>query len=107
MISRTIIASIIPDGNIPEQNNMYNSAMDRRNIIGERVRLARETVKPKITQNDLAARLQTQGLQLEQAAVSKIESGYREVTDMEVVIIAKALGVSISWLFSESDEPAK
>ena len=82
-------------------------AMDRRNIIGKRVRLARKIAKPEITQNDLAARLQTQGLQLEQAAVSKIESGYREVTDVEVAIIAKALGVSINWLFDESDKYAK
>ena len=81
--------------------------MDRRNIIGDRVRLARETAKPRITQNDLAARLQTHGLQLEQAAVSKIESGYREVIDTEVATIAKVLGVTIGWLFGESDKSAK
>ena len=81
--------------------------MDRRNIIGDRVRLARETAKPRITQNDLAARLQTHGLQLEQAAVSKIESGYREVIDTEVATIAKVLGVTVGWLFGENDKPAK
>jgi len=77
--------------------------MDGRNIIGDRVRLARKRAKPPIAQTDLAARLQTQGLRLEQAAISKIEAGYREVTDVEAAAIAKALGVTINWLFGESE----
>ncbi len=78
--------------------------MVRRNIIGERVRLARERAKPLITQADLAARLQIEGRQLERATISKIETGYREVTDVETVAIAKALGVTVSWLLGESEE---
>jgi transcriptional regulator with XRE-family HTH domain len=38
---------------------------------------------------------------LERAAISKIETGYREVTDVEVSAIARALGVPINWLFGE------
>ena len=78
--------------------------MARRNVIGERVRLARERAKPRITQVDLAARLQIKGLRLERVAISKIETGYREVTDVEAIVIAKALGVTISWLLDESEE---
>ncbi len=78
--------------------------MARRNVIGERVRLARERAKPRITQVDLAARLQIKGLRLERVAISKIETGYREVTDVEAIVIAKALGVTISWLLGESEE---
>jgi len=78
--------------------------MARRNVIGERVRLARERAKPLITQADLAARLQLEGLRLERVTVSKIETGYREVTDVEAIAIAKALGVTISWLLGESEE---
>lgn len=74
------------------------------NIIGERVSLARRMAKPRITQTDLAARLQTVGLQVDQAAVSRIESGSREVTDKEAALIAKALGVTVGWLFGESDD---
>ena len=74
-----------------------------QNIIGERVRLARTKAKPPITQIDLAARLQTLGMQVDQAAVSRIESGSHEVTDVEVAIIAKALGVKAGWLFGESE----
>jgi len=75
--------------------------MAGRNIIGDRVKLARRKAIPKITQIDLAVRLQLQGLQIERATISKIETGYREVTDVEIVAIAKALGATISWLFGE------
>jgi len=78
--------------------------MARRNIIGERVQLVRKRAKPPITQTDLAARLQVQGLRLERVTISKIETGYREVTDVEAVAIAKALGVNVSWLLGESEE---
>jgi len=78
--------------------------MSPNNIIGERVRIARKKAKPPITQVDLAARLQMLGLlQMDQAAVSRIESGFHEVTDVEVVKIAKALGVTVGWLFGESE----
>ena len=74
-----------------------------RNIIGERVRLARKRAEPHITQLDLAARLQVQGIRLEQAAISKIEAGTRDVTDIEIVAIAEALDVPVSWLFGKSE----
>jgi transcriptional regulator with XRE-family HTH domain len=72
-----------------------------RNVIGNRVRLARKNAKPPITQADLAARLQVKGLRVDRATISKIETGYREVSDIEAAAIAEALGVSISWLFGE------
>ena len=78
--------------------------MVRRNIIGKRVRLARGRTKPLITQADLAARLQIEGLRLKRVTISKIETGYREVTDVETVAIAKALGITVSWLLGESKE---
>ena len=78
--------------------------MARRNIIGEKVRLARERAKPLITQADLAARLQVEGVRMERATISKIETGYREVTDIEAAAIAKALGVTVSWLMGETGD---
>jgi len=68
------------------------------------VRLARKTAKPPIAQVDLAARLQTLGLPMDQAAVSRIESGSHVVTDVEVAAIAKALGVTVGWLFGETKD---
>lgn len=74
-----------------------------RNIIGKRVKLARKNSKPPITQSDLAARLQIQGLNFERNTITKIEIGYREVTDIEVKAIALSLGVAIGWLYGEDD----
>ena len=68
------------------------------------VSMARKAAKPPVTQADLAARLQIQDIRLERAAISKIETGYREVTDVEVSAIAKALGVPINWFFGEDKE---
>lgn len=68
------------------------------------MRLARKNAKPPITQTDLAARLQVQGSKLERVTISKIETGYREVTDVEAAAIAKALGVTVGWLIGETEE---
>lgn len=70
-------------------------------MVGERVRLARRRAKPRVSQLELAARLQTQGLELNQTSIAKIETGNRSVRDVEVVALAQALGVSVGWLFGE------
>lgn len=69
-----------------------------RNLIGERVKAAREHSKPPISQNDLSARLAVRGIELSRSAISKIESKSRPVTDIQLVAIAKSLGVSVTWL---------
>lgn len=69
-----------------------------KNLIGDRLREARYSSKPKVTQSDLLARLELQGVFLEKTTISKIESKTRCVTDIELVAIAKALNVSVSWL---------
>lgn len=51
------------------------------NISGERIKSAR--AKAKLTQDQLAARLQVAGLQMGQMAISRIESGKRLVPDFE------------------------
>jgi transcriptional regulator with XRE-family HTH domain len=71
--------------------------MNGKNIIGSRVRKARK--ESKITQMELAARLQVVGVNIERPAISKLESGNRPVTDIEVAALAEALKVPISWLF--------
>jgi HTH-type transcriptional regulator, cell division transcriptional repressor len=79
-------------------------AMASRNIIGKRLRIARTRATPPITQAELAARLQVQSLPIERVTISKIETGYREVTDVEVAAIARILGVSVGWLFGENEK---
>ena len=73
----------------------------RNNIVGYRVRIARKQHKPPLTQESLAARLQLAGWDIGRAGVAKIELGLRQVTDIEVVKLAAALDVSVTWLFQD------
>lgn len=68
----------------------------RKNLCGDRVREAR--VRNKITQADLAARLQVAGVIMERDSVSRIEIGTRFVTDYELSVFSDVLGVSVEWL---------
>ena len=71
------------------------------NSSGERIRIARE--KAGITQSQSAARLQVEGVQLNQKAISRIETGERVVADYELIYLAKALKVSPTWLLTGED----
>ncbi len=68
----------------------------RRNISGERVRLAR--LERRYSQQTLAAKVQLEGVILEQDAISRIESGARMVQDYELRALARQLGKSADWL---------
>lgn len=68
----------------------------KRNISGERIREAR--LRQRISQTELAARLQTEGIIIEQDVISKIEHGTRLVQDFELKAIGRALKVSADWL---------
>lgn len=68
----------------------------RRNVSGERVRQKR--AERKITQAELAARVQCECVALEQDAISRIESGQRMVQDYELRALAEVLGASMDWL---------
>lgn len=57
----------------------------------------------KINQADLAARLQVAGITMERDSVSRIEIGTRFVTDYELVVLAKVLGVSMEWLTEQEE----
>jgi len=68
----------------------------KKNICGKRVKEARK--KLKLSQIDLAARLQIAGVIIERDSLSRIEIGTRFVTDYAVVAISKCLNVSPLWL---------
>lgn len=72
----------------------------RKNLCGNRVKEARARLK--ITQEDLAARLQVEGITMERDSVSRIEIGTRFVTDYELVVLARVLNVSLEWLQSRT-----
>ncbi len=68
----------------------------KKNICGDRVHEAR--TRQRITQADLAARLQICGAVIERDSISRIEIGTRFVADYELMILAKCLNVSPLWL---------
>jgi transcriptional regulator with XRE-family HTH domain len=78
------------------------SKATKRNIIGARVREARLKRKPTVSQDDLAGRLARQGIIMDRTAVSRIENQSRYVMDYEAAAIARALKVSVTWLFGET-----
>jgi HTH-type transcriptional regulator, cell division transcriptional repressor len=73
--------------------------LKRKNIVGQRVAEARSSQNPPLTQDALSGRLARAGVQLDRAAIAKIENNLRRVADYEVKAIAEALGVTIQWLF--------
>ncbi len=73
----------------------------RKNLVGARVRKARYQLEPKVSQDDLSGRLARLGVTIDRTGVSKIESYERYVMDYEAAALAKALKVTIAWLYGE------
>ena len=71
----------------------------KKNICGERIREAR--IKQRMSQADLAARMQVQGIIIERDSISRVEIGTRFIADYELPAFAKALKVDIGWLLGE------
>ena len=67
-----------------------------KNICGERVKEARR--KLKLSQENLAARLQVEGVNIERDSVSRIEIGTRFVADYEIAALCKILNVTPEYL---------
>ena len=81
---------------------------ENKNLCGYRVRMIREQTRKsngrKMTQTELAARLQCLGVECDRLAICRIETGLRAVTDYELVALSEALGVSVNWLlFGKKD----
>ena len=71
----------------------------KKNISGDRIHQAR--TRQRISQAELAARLQVRGVTVEREAISKIETGDRFVADYELKYLAEALSVPLEWLVGE------
>ena len=70
----------------------------RKNIVGRRVAAARQGSEPPLTQDALSGKLAQLGIQLDRAAIAKIENGHRYCLDYELKGLAHALGVDVNWL---------
>lgn len=74
----------------------------KKNLCGDRIREAR--LKHRLSQSDLAAKVQIEGITLERDSISRIEIGTRFVTDYELKVFASVLNVDVEWLLEEDDE---
>ena len=74
----------------------------KKNISGDRIRQARQ--KRRLSQSDLAARMQVAGVIIERDSISRIEIGTRFVPDYELPVFARILGVSVPWLLGMEQE---
>ena len=70
----------------------YNDSR-MKNIVGKRVQEARRKFKPPLSQEELAVRLELEGWKISRGTLSKIEAGIRQVTDVEVMALARTLKV--------------
>ena len=74
-----------------------NKAKDGlNNVCGKNVAFLRKNME--LSQRQLADALQLAGLDIDKNAVQRIECGKRFVTDIEIIVIADTLGVSLDAL---------
>ena len=71
------------------------------NICGRSVHELRLAMPGRVSQRMLSERLQIEGLDLDKNAVQRIESGERFVTDIELKVLSRVLGVSADELLGE------
>ncbi len=75
---------------------------NQKNISGERIRQLRKA--NKLSQNQLAIKMQTEGVIMEQDVISRIESGQRILVDYELFALAQIFKVSSDWIIGLSDK---
>ena len=74
------------------------------NVSGCRIKQLRIQMESGWTQSRLARALQLEGMTVDRSGVAKIEGGYRKISDVEIVIIAKALGVTPNELLTDATD---
>lgn len=75
---------------------------NNKNIISNQLRLAR--TRAQLNQSELAAKLQTYGVNIDQQMISKIERNQRLVTDYELGFFCHALKVTPQELYKDFNE---
>lgn len=78
-----------------------NGQNGKVNFCGKRIRQTREA--RRLTQNDLAVKLQLIGVGMMQKTISRIEVGDRVVPDYELKYFSEVLGVSVNYLLGLED----
>ena len=76
----------------------------KNNVSGDRIRQLR--VLARLSQAELAIKVQTEGAIVEQDVISRIESGRRLVTDYELLVLTRIFDTSADWLIgAEKGKP--
>ena len=73
----------------------------KSNISGNRIRELR--LQCRLSQARLAAKMQLEGVIVEQDVISRIEHGNRIVTDYELLALSKVFGVSADRIIGSGD----
>ena len=68
----------------------------KKNVCGKRVKELRK--KLGISQSELAAKLQTEEINIERDSVSRIEIGTRFVADYEIAVLCRVLKTTADYL---------
>lgn len=68
----------------------------KANIVGKRILELRK--KQNLSQEELAAKMQLNNIEISQKVISRIEKQERFVTDYELLIFSRVLGVDIYYL---------
>ncbi len=68
----------------------------QKNVSGDRIRELR--LRARLSQAALAAKMQTEGVIVEQDVISRIESGSRLVTDYELLVLTRIFSTTADWL---------
>lgn len=74
----------------------------KKNISGSRIREARQRLR--LSQAELAARMQVENINIERDSISRIEIGTRFIPDYELPVFSKLLNVSVDWLLGKTDD---
>lgn len=67
------------------------------NITGKRIREAR--IKAGLSQRELSVQLELKAVYICRGSLSRIETGERTVTDIELAALSEVLNVSLDYLF--------
>ena len=79
------------------------SLTGKNNICGEKDYEIRKKQNPKMSQRQLAEKLQILCIDVDKNAIQRIESGQRFVTDLELLAISKVFNVSLNELIGDYD----
>ncbi len=78
---------------------------NNNNIIYKQLKLQR--IKANLTQGELAAKMQTMGVNMDQQMISQIERNKRIVTDYELACLCRILHVSEQDLLQDFEKKQK